>query len=161
MLGRGSRAATPDGVAKTCCVLARSTSAFGLPVTRWLKTVSQWAIHIHQRVLIKARAAIVSGRRTSVCGPTRIRTRNLSGDMRRSARDHNYDQWRWRCVLGNGQHYLLTTIDATFQTEQGTETFQKDYGHRTGLTDSRVTCTATIVEPEGTGFFAVTAVAVP
>jgi hypothetical protein len=61
----------------------------------------------------------------------------------------------------NGQHYLLTSIDATFQTEQGPVTFHKDYGARTGLTDSTITCTATIVEPEGTGLFTVTAVAVP
>ena len=61
----------------------------------------------------------------------------------------------------NDQHYVLTTLDATFETEQGPMTFHKDYGHRTGLTDSTITCTATIVEPEGTGFFTVTAVAVP
>jgi hypothetical protein len=40
-------------------------------------------------------------------------------------------------------------------------TFHKDYGRRTGLTDSTITCTATIVEPEMTGSFTVTAVAVP
>jgi hypothetical protein len=61
----------------------------------------------------------------------------------------------------NDQHYVLTTVDATFATEEGPVTFHKDYGHRTGLTDSTITCTGTIVEPEGTGFFTVTAVAVP
>jgi hypothetical protein len=60
------------------------------------------------------------------------------------------------------QHYVLTTLDVTFETEQGPVTFHKDYGHRTGLTDSTITCTATIVDPEGgTGFATVTAVAVP
>ena len=61
----------------------------------------------------------------------------------------------------DGQHYLLTTLDVMFETEQGPFTFHKDYGHRTGLTDSAITCTGTIVEPEGTGLFTVTAVAVP
>jgi hypothetical protein len=61
----------------------------------------------------------------------------------------------------DGQHYLLTTVDATFETEQGPVTFDKDCGHRTGLTDSAITCTGTIVEDEGTGLFTVTAVAVP
>jgi hypothetical protein len=59
------------------------------------------------------------------------------------------------------QHYVLTTVDVTFETEEGPFTFHKDYGHRTGLADSTITCTGTIVEPEGTGSFAVTAVAVP
>ena len=58
------------------------------------------------------------------------------------------------------QHYVLTTLDVTFETEQGPVTFHKDYGHRTGLTDS-ITCTGTIVEPDGTGFFTVTAIANP
>ncbi len=61
----------------------------------------------------------------------------------------------------NGAHYLLTTIDATFQTDEGLVTFHKDYGHRTGLSDSAITCTATIVEDGQTGLFTVTAVAVP
>jgi hypothetical protein len=61
----------------------------------------------------------------------------------------------------NDQHYVLRTLDATFETEQGPVTFHKDYGRRTGLTDSTITCTATIVEPEMTGSFTVTAVAVP
>jgi hypothetical protein len=59
------------------------------------------------------------------------------------------------------QHYVLTTVDVTFETEEGPVTFHKDYGQRTGLADNTITCTGTIVEPEGTGFFTVTAVAVP
>lgn len=61
----------------------------------------------------------------------------------------------------DGQHYLLTTVDATFETEEGPVTFHKDFGHRTGLSDSAITCTATIVEDGQTGSFTVTAVAVP
>jgi hypothetical protein len=57
----------------------------------------------------------------------------------------------------NGQHYVLTSIVATF----GAETFTKEYGQRTGLTDSTISCEGTIVEPEGTITFDVTAVAVP
>jgi hypothetical protein len=58
------------------------------------------------------------------------------------------------------QHYVLTTLDVTFETEEGPVTFHKDYGKRTGLTDG-ITCTGTIVEPDGTGSFTVTAVANP
>jgi hypothetical protein len=57
----------------------------------------------------------------------------------------------------DGQHYLLTSLAITF----GPETFTKTFGQRTGLTDSTITCEGTIVEPEGTGTFHVTAVAVP
>jgi hypothetical protein len=53
----------------------------------------------------------------------------------------------------NGEHYVLTTLHVTFETEQGTQTFDKDYGRRTGLTDSTITCTGTIMEPEGPGTF--------
>jgi hypothetical protein len=55
------------------------------------------------------------------------------------------------------QHYVLTTLDAT----AGPETFHKDYGKRTGLQDTQITCTGTIEEPEGLVRFVVTAVAVP
>jgi hypothetical protein len=61
----------------------------------------------------------------------------------------------------DGEHYLLTTLDVTFETEEGPFTFHKDYGHRTGLADSAITCTGTIEEPEGSGAFTVTGVAVP
>jgi len=56
------------------------------------------------------------------------------------------------------QHYLLTSIHAT--DGPGIE-FAKDYGHRTGLQDTQIQCTATIEEPEGLITIDVTAVAVP
>lgn len=55
------------------------------------------------------------------------------------------------------QHYLLTSLDATL----GTETFRKNWGHRTGLQGDMIECTGTIEEPEGTVEFVVAAVAVP
>jgi hypothetical protein len=62
----------------------------------------------------------------------------------------------------DGQHYLLTSIDATFVPDQGEpRTFTKTYGQRTRLGGSEITCTAVIEDPEGTVTFIVTAVAVP
>jgi hypothetical protein len=52
------------------------------------------------------------------------------------------------------QHYLLTSIDVP-------GLFHKDFGHRTGLQDTQIQCTATLDEPEGTVTINVTAVAVP
>jgi hypothetical protein len=62
----------------------------------------------------------------------------------------------------DGQHYLLTSIDATFVPDQGEpRTFTKTYGQRMRLGGSEITCTAVIEDPEGTVTFIVTAVAVP
>jgi hypothetical protein len=56
------------------------------------------------------------------------------------------------------QHYLLTSIHAT--AGPGV-TFQKDFGHRTGLQGAEIQCTAIFDEPEGPITIDVTAVAVP
>lgn len=60
------------------------------------------------------------------------------------------------------RHYVLTSFSATFTPVEGSpETFTQNYGNKTGLSGTRIACSASFEDPNGIFEVEVTAVAVP
>jgi hypothetical protein len=62
----------------------------------------------------------------------------------------------------NNTHYVVLTFTGTFTPVSGTpETFTKTYGHKTGFTGTKYTCSGFQTDPSGTFAFTATVAKTP